>query len=276
MPISMQLRGLLAASLLALTLAVGAAPTAAAAPAAPSAASAAAKPTVVLVHGAFADASGWGAVITRLQRLGYPVVAPPNPLRGVSADAAYLKAYLSSIRGPIVLAGHSYGGMVITNAATGNPNVKALVYVAAYAPDAGDTVAGLTALARGGMVGPATLHVTPFPAADGTTGQEGAIKQSVFRKIFCADLPAAQAAVMARSQRPASLVALGEPSGEPAWKTIPAWYLVAGRDLTIGAAAERIMAKRIGARTVELRTSSHVAMMSHPRETADLIVRAAR
>jgi len=240
-------------------------------------ASAATKPTVVLVHGAFADASGWNDVILKLQKRGYPVVAPPNPLRGVSADAAYLKSYLTAVKGPIVLVGHSYGGMVITNAATGNPNVKALVYVAAYAPDEGDTVAGLSALAKGGMVGPETLDITPFPNPDGTVGQEGAIKLSVFRKIFCADVSPKLADAMARAQRPASLVALGEPSGVPAWKTIPSYYLVAGKDLTIGTAAEKIMAKRIGAKkTVVLPSSSHVAMISHAAETTALVVEAAK
>src|SRR5262249_3351316 len=136
----------------------------------PARADAAAKPTVVLLHGAFADASGWAGVVARLQRAGYPVVAPPNPLRAASAAWEYIRDYLSAIRGPIVLAGHSYGGMVISNAATGNPNVKALVYIAAYAPDEGDTVARLSALARGGMVGPATLDVTPYPAPDGSRG----------------------------------------------------------------------------------------------------------
>jgi pimeloyl-ACP methyl ester carboxylesterase len=272
---SIRSRGVVAA-LSALALAVAAAVGPSAASAAPAGGRAGAKPTVVLVHGAFADASGWSGVVARLRRAGHPVLAPANPLRGVSADAAYLKAYLSTVRGPIVLAGHSYGGMVITNAALGNPNVKALVYVAAYAPDEGDTVSSLSALAAGGMVGPATLDVTPFPAPDGSSGQEGTIKQRVFREVFCADLPAKQAAVMARSQRPASLVALGEPSGPPAWKSIPSWYLVAGRDNTIGTAAERIMARRIGATTTEIKRSSHVVMMSHPRETTTLILRASR
>jgi pimeloyl-ACP methyl ester carboxylesterase len=239
-------------------------------------AQAAQKPTVVLVHGAFADASGWSDVILRLKTQGYPVVAPPNPLRGVSADAAYLRSYLSTVKGPIVLVGHSYGGMVITNAATGNANVKALVYVAAYAPDQGDTVASLSALAKGGMITPAALDITPFPNPDGSVGQEGAIKVDLFHKIFCADLPTSVADAMARSQRPASLVALGEPSGPPAWKTIKPYYLVAGKDLAIGAAAERIMAKRIGATTVEVKGASHVVMISHPAETTALIVRAAR
>src|SRR4051812_14641273 len=142
----------------------------------PAAAQAAAKPTVVLVHGAFADASGWYGVQERLEAKGYPVLSPANPLRGVSADAAYLRSVLSQISGPIVLVGHSYGGVVITNAATGNANVKALVYIAAYAPDQGDTVASLGQLGSQGEIGPATLDIRTYPNPDGSTGQEGTIK----------------------------------------------------------------------------------------------------
>src|SRR4051794_4644460 len=142
-----------------------------------------AKPTVVLVHGAFADASGWSEVIDSLDRQGYPVIAPANPLRGVSADAAYMRAVLAEIKGPIVLVGHSYGGVVITNAATGNPNVKALVYVAAFAPDLGDTVESLGKLGTGGGIGPATLDLRPYPAPPGLPPLEGYIKLDVFRDI---------------------------------------------------------------------------------------------
>jgi pimeloyl-ACP methyl ester carboxylesterase len=252
-------------------LAVAALPAGASA----AASKAQAKPTVVLVHGAFADASGWAKVTSRLQHRGYTVIAPANPLRGVSADAAYLRTYLTTIKGPIVLVGHSYGGFVITNAATGNPNIKALVYVAAYAPDEGDTVAALGAKVPGGRVGPATLDITPFPNPDGSQGQEGAIKPSVFHEIFCADLPASQAAIMATAQRPASLATLGEPSGPPAWKSIHSYYQVAGKDLAIGTALERFMAKRMNATTIETQGASHVAMMSHPAETTRLILRAA-
>jgi pimeloyl-ACP methyl ester carboxylesterase len=244
------------------------------APAAPAQASP--KPTVVLVHGAFADASGWRGVIDRLDRRGYPVIAPANPLRGVSADAAYLRSFLATIPGPVVLVGHSYGGMVISSAATGNPNVKALVYVAAYAPDAGDSVASLATLGTGGKIGPATLTLRPFPAADGTQALEGYINLNVFRQIFAADLPRKQARAMALSQRPAALAALGEPSGPPAWKAIPSWYLVAGSDNAIGTDVERVMADRIKAHTVEVKGASHVVMISRPRKTTRLILRAAR
>jgi pimeloyl-ACP methyl ester carboxylesterase len=238
-----------------------------------SEAHAATKPTVVLVHGAFADASGWSGVISRLQAKGYPVIAPPNPLRGVSADAAYMRHFLSTIKGPVVLVGHSYGGVVITNAATGNANVKALVYVAAYAPDEGETSAGLGAKVPGGLIGPATLDFRPY--ADGEQAVEGYIKPSAFRRIFAADLPKAQTDVLAVSQRGAALAALGEPTGVPAWKTIPSWYIVAGKDLAIGTKLERFMAKRMKAKTTEVKGASHVVFISQPARTAKVILDAA-
>jgi len=247
------------------------------APAASTALAKAPKPTVVLVHGAFADASGWSGVIERLERQGHPVLAPANPLRGVSADAAYLRAVLAGIDGPIVLVGHSYGGVVITNAATGNPNVEALVYVAAFAPDLGDTVESLGMLGTDGRLGPATLDLRPYPAPPGFPPLEGYIKLGVFHDIFAADLSRRQARVMALSQRPAALATLGEPSGEPAWKTIRSWSLVPTRDRAIGTDALLAMAKRIHPRKiVKVKGASHVVMMSRPKVTTDLIVRAAR
>jgi pimeloyl-ACP methyl ester carboxylesterase len=235
------------------------------------------KPTVVLVHGAFADASGWSEVIDRLDRQGYPVLATANPLRGVSADAAYLRAVLGEIDGPIVLVGHSYGGVVITNAATGNPNVKALVYVAAFAPDLGDTVESLGHLGTGGGIGPATLNLRPYPAPPGFPPLEGYIKLDVFHDIFAADLSRKQARIMSLSQRPAALATLGEPSGPPAWKTMPSWYLVPTRDRAIGTDVLLAMAERIHPRkTVEVKRASHVVMVSRPKVTTDLIVTAAQ
>jgi pimeloyl-ACP methyl ester carboxylesterase len=184
---------------------------------------------------------------------------------------------LSTIDGPIVLVGHSYGGMVITNAATGLTNVKALVYVAAYAPDAGDTIATLGALAPGGMIGPPTLDFRTVPAPDGTTTTvEGLIKPSVFHKIFAADLSPRETVPMAAEQRPLAVSALGEPSGPPAWKTIRSWYVLPTKDLAIGTAAERIMARRIGATTISVPGASHVVMMSRPARVASVIERAAR
>jgi pimeloyl-ACP methyl ester carboxylesterase len=239
------------------------------------AAKASTKPTVVLVHGAFADASGWTGVISRLQHRGYQVLAPPNPLRGVTGDVAYIKSVLATVKGPIVLVGHSYGGFVITNAAYGNPDVKALVYIAAYAPKEGDTVGAINALAPGSEIGPKTLIVQSVPGPSGTDIQEAYINPDAFRQVFAADVPAEEVAVMAASQRPAALATLGQPSGPPAWQSIPSWYMVAGRDNAIGTAAERIMAKRMGAHTVEIKTGSHAVMVSHPAAVTRLILQAA-
>jgi pimeloyl-ACP methyl ester carboxylesterase len=192
------------------------------------------KPTIVLVHGAWADASVWNDVAERLQHRGYTVIAPANPLRGLSTDAAYLSSILTTISGPIVLVGHSYGGMVMTNAATGNPNVTALVYIAAFAPDLGDTVGGLGAMNPGSHLGPTTLLFRPYP-----TGLDAYIAPGSFRAVFAADLPGTVTALMAAAQRPIDAVALGQPSGEPARKTIPSWYLVATQDHAIPPTTQR-------------------------------------
>ncbi|MCZ7420048.1 alpha/beta hydrolase [Verrucosispora sp. WMMA2121] len=233
-----------------------------------------AKPTVVLVHGAFADASGWNEVVRRLTREGYPVLAPANPLRGVASDSAYLASILATVSGPIVLVGHSYGGVVITNAATGNPNVKALVYVAAFAPDAGDTVFALQTQFPGTKLGEAQLDFRPYPSADGGS-VDGYVKKAAFREVFAGDLPRSTTDLMWATQRPGDVHTLQEPSGAPAWRGVRSWYLVARDDNLIPAAAQRFMAKRAGARTVEVR-ASHVAMISQPKITADLITLAAR
>jgi pimeloyl-ACP methyl ester carboxylesterase len=228
------------------------------------------KPTIVLVHGAFADASGWDGVIERLQNRGYSVMAPANPLRGLPSDSAYIGSVLDTIPGPIVLVAHSYGGAVITNAATGRPNVLALVYIAAFAPDEGDSVGGLLALNPGTHIDPATtLIFRPHPG-----GVDGYVNPANFRDIFAADLSADTAAVMAAGQRPGDISTLSDPSGPPAWKSIPSWYMVASNDHLIPAATQRFMAQRAGATTVEVR-SSHVAMISHPREATNLIIQAA-
>jgi pimeloyl-ACP methyl ester carboxylesterase len=233
------------------------------------------KPTVVLVHGAFADASGWTGVVQRLHERGFTVIAPANPLRGVASDAAYVASLLAQTPGPIVLVGHSYGGEVITNAATGNPNVKALVYVAAFAPDQGETSGQLAGMFPGSELTPDHLVFRTYPLPDNQTGVDGYINPDVFREVFCADVPAAKAAAMAAEQRPAEAATLQQPSGVPAWKTIPSWYLVAKQDHAIPPEAERFMAKRMDAHTVEI-NSSHVAMISHPGTVTGLIVAAAR
>ena len=227
------------------------------------------KPTIVLVHGGWADASSWDTVARRLQDRGYTVIAPANPLRGGQHDSAYLSSVLETISGPIVLVGHSYGGVVITNAATGNPNVKALVYVAAFAPDEGETVGQLLAMNPGSEAAPPNLTFRPYP-----DGVDVYITPSGFHRVFCADLPAKTAAAMAVTQRPIDAAALSEPSGVPAWKTIPSWYVVASNDEAIPPATERFMAKRAGATTVQI-ASSHVAMISHPAVVTDRILDAA-
>ncbi len=227
----------------------------------------AAKPTIVLVHGAFADASSWNLVSANLQRRGYTVIAPANPLRGVASDADYLRSVLDTIEGPVVLVGHSYGGMVMTAAANGHPGVAALVYIAAFVPDVGDTVGGLGAMNPGSLLTPENLVVRPYPG-----GADVYIAPGVFRQVFAGDLPRPVTALMAASQRPSDLGLLSEPAvGEPAWKTIPSWYMVATEDKAIPPATERFMAQRAGAVTVEVR-SSHVAMLSHPLRVVDLIL----
>lgn len=247
----------------------------AAAPApAPAAAERAAKPTIVLVHGAFADSSGWQAVADRLGDRGYPVIAFSNPLRGPISDGEYLRQLLTTIKGEVVLVGHSYGGAVITNAATGSPNVKSLVYVAAYAPAAGESVADANALGGGHTEVTKHLVVRPYPGAPQGDG-DAYIDPAWFHRLFAQDLPRRTTRFMAATQRPGALAALVTPSGEPAWKTIPSWYLVAAQDRIIPPEAERAMARRAGATTVVV-DSSHVAMMSHPKEVTALIRRAAR
>ncbi|WP_425839081.1 alpha/beta fold hydrolase [Microbacterium sp. PA5] len=232
------------------------------------------KPTVVLVHGAFADSSGWSLVAPALQAEGYPVLAFPNPLRGLQYDSEYLRRFLDTIAGPIVLVGHSYGGAVITNAATGDPDVKSLVYVAAYALDEGETVQDANTLGGGQSDLGANLVIRPFPGA--SEGDADAyIDVRAFRSIFAQDVPRPLAAVMAASQRPAALAAFGTPSGVPAWKTIPSWYIVAKQDRTIPPVAERAMASRAGSRTVEV-NSSHVPMISKPLSVLSVIRQAAR
>lgn len=230
---------------------------------------AAPKPTVVLVHGAFADASGWNGVTERLQGRGYVVMAPANPLRSLIGDAAYLSTILASIRGPVVLVGHSYGGMVITNAATTALNVKALVYIAAFGPNVGDSALTLQTKNPGSMLTTDALVLRPYVA-----GVDAYIAPGVFHEVFCADLTATAAAVMGASQRPVDLAALVQPSGVPAWKRIPSWYMVARQDNAIPPVTERFMAARMGAHTVEI-DSSHVAMTSNPDAVTDLIVAAA-
>ncbi|GAA1852023.1 alpha/beta fold hydrolase [Asanoa iriomotensis] len=229
------------------------------------------KPTVVLVHGAFADASGWNDVAARLIAAGYPVIAPANPLRGVASDSAYLASVLATLPGPLVLVAHSYGGIVITNAAVGNPAVKALVYVAAFAPDEGESLLAVQSRFPGTELTEAALDFRPYSA----DRVDGYIKKESFHDVFAGDLRRSTTDFMWASQRPADVQTLGEPSGVPAWRTIPSWYLVARDDKVIPPATQRFMAQRAGATVREVR-ASHVAMISQPAAVADLVERAVR
>jgi len=238
-----------------------------------------AKPTIVLVHGAWADASSWNGEVTLLQAKGYPVDVAPNPLRGVSSDSAYLASYLATITGPIVLVGHSYGGFVITNAATGNPNVKALVYVDAFAPDLGDSIKSLSK-GSGSVLEPAAtdptsvLTLRPYPGAPAGV-VDSYVRPEVFIPGFAGDLSRADATALAAQQSPLSTNTLEEASGEPAWKTIPSWALIGTADRVIPRAGQEAMAHRAGAHITTV-NGSHLSLISHPKAVADVILEAAR
>lgn len=230
------------------------------------------KPTVVLVHGAFADSSSWNGVIKTLEADGYPVVAAANPLRSVKGDAQAVSSVLSSIKGPVVLVGHSYGGSVISTAANGHDNVKALVYVAAFAPEEGETAIDLSGKFPGGTLGEALAAPVNLP--DG--GSDFYIDQAKFPAQFAADVPKAEAQLMAVGQRPIAQAALKEPSGTPAWKTKPSWFVYGDADKNIPAKALGWMAERAGSKeTVVVKGASHVVMVSHPKKVAQLIEKAA-
>ena len=223
------------------------------------------KPTIVLVHGAFADGTSWAKVIPILERAGYPVIAVQNPLTSLADDVATTKRVLEAQKSPIVVVGHSYGGAVITAAAAGNANVKALVYVAAFAPEAGEVLE-----APGKQFAPPALSAALVPDAAGFLY----IDREKFHEAFCKDVTLAEARVMAATQKPVngSVFTASVPGG--AWKVIPSWYIVASEDQAINPALERFYAKRIGARTTEIK-SSHVPFLSHPREVATVIEAAA-
>lgn len=258
-----------AAALTAAVLAVGAVPAAADDADAP----AGDRPTVVLVHGAFADASGWNAVAERLRGDGYRVVAPANPMRGLAGDTAHLTGVLKGVKGPVVLAGHSYGGAVISNAAAGNPQVKSLVFVSAYMPDKGESLSDLRArFADGGLN--SALSPKPFKKPDGSEGTDLYLRPERFRDVFAGDLPPAAAARLAAAQRPLSGAAFMDKTTAAAWKTIPSWAMVATGDRAVAPDLARFQARRAKAHTVEV-DSSHAAMMSHPDAVADLIRQAA-
>jgi pimeloyl-ACP methyl ester carboxylesterase len=230
------------------------------------------RPTIVLVHGAFAESGSWNGVIERLRAHGYPVVAASNPLRSVSSDAASVASVVSAIKTPVVLVGHSYGGAVITDAASHATNVKALVYVAAFAPEAGETSIGLTGRFPGATLGAALSP--PIVLPDGT--KDLYIQQEKFPQQFAADVRASQAALMAATQRPITEAALNEATVAPAWKSLPSWFIYGSADKNIPAAAQAFMANRASARrTVVIAGASHVVMTSNPKAVADLIEEAA-
>ncbi len=236
------------------------------------------KPSIVLVHGAWADGSSWSRVIALLQDKGYTVYTPANPLRGLASDSAYIADFLHSITGPIVLVGHSYGGAVITNAAAGNPNVKALVFVDAFAPDQGETLGQLSSVPPPPGLSPSCLAGDPtlvFNFVALTSGDvDTYVKPSLFPSCFANDLASSQGAVLASIQRPFALSSLNQKSGVPAWKTIPSWYLVGTIDQAIPSWAQLFMAQRAGSTIVQVR-ASHLSMISHAPAVSDLIQQAA-
>lgn len=232
----------------------------------------AARPTIVLVHGAFADGGSWNGVAKALSAKGYPVLSIANPLRSLAGDAQYAAGVLRTVKGPIVLVGHSYGGMVISKAAEGNPEVKALVYVAALTPEPGETVAGLAGKFPGGTLGAALAD--PVSLADG--GQELYIRQDKFRQQFAADVAPQLAAAMAAAQRPVTVAALNEAATGAAWKQLPAYFVYGTADRNLPLRALRFMAERAhGKDIVEVKGASHVVMVSHPDAVAKLIEEAA-
>lgn len=232
------------------------------------------KPTIVLVHGGWDNSTGWDTVISTLQQQGYPVIAPADPLRDLASDSAYISSVLTTIKGPIVLVGHSYGGAVITNAAVGNPNVKALVYIAGWALDQGESIGQLITKFPGSLIGPATTIGRPYPNPDGSQGTDLYLTQKGVRTAFAADVsPQVQDLIFA-TQRPFSVDAFNSQSGVPAWKTIPSWFLVTTQDKAIPPATQLFMAQRAGSHITKV-PSSHVVMYSHPYSVVNEILDAA-
>ncbi|GAU85842.1 alpha/beta fold hydrolase [Bosea sp. BIWAKO-01] len=232
-----------------------------------------ARPTIILVHGAFAESASWNAVIARLNRRGYDTIAAANPLRSVKGDAAEVATIIRSIPGPVVLVGHSYGGPVITEAANGQANVKALVYVAGFAPEAGESSLSLSGKFPGSTLGSA-LQPVALPGG----GRNLYIRPDTFRAQFAADVPGGQAALMAATQRPVAEAALTEPSGVPSWKALPSYMIYGTGDRNIPPAVMDFMAQRArSVKTVVVKGASHALMISRPppAEVAALIELAA-
>lgn len=232
-----------------------------------------AKPTVVLVHGAFADASSWNGVIKKLEKDGYPVVAVANPLRSVKSDGDYVRRIVDGIKTPVVLVGHSYGGSVISEAATTDGKVKSLVFVAAFAPEKGESAASLSGKFPGSTLAPTLAE----PVALEGGGKDLYIQQSKFHEQFAADVPAAEASLMAATQRPVTEGALSEPSEHSPWKSIPAWFVYGDADKNIPPKVQQWMAERAGSKeTIVVKGASHVVMISHPDVVAKVIEDAAK
>jgi len=229
-------------------------------------------PTVVLVHGAFADASSWNGVIERLLAKGIRVTAPANPLRGIAGDSAYIAAVIEQIDGPVVAVGHSYGGAVITNAATDAKNVVGLVYVAAFAPEERETLGAAQAESKDSILN-AALVPRQYPMADGGSATEFSIDPAKARGAFAGDLSDAQAALIAVTQRPVAESAFSEPNGPPAWRHLPSWAVVANADKAAGTDLVRSMAERAGAKITEVE-GSHVIMVSQPEAVTNVILEA--
>jgi pimeloyl-ACP methyl ester carboxylesterase len=230
-------------------------------------------PTVVLVHGAFADASSWNGVIERLQAKGVKVTAPANPLRGISIDSAYIAGVFEETHGPVIAVGHSYGGAVISNAAKQAKNVVGLVYVAAFATEEGERLADAEAGSKDSVLNSALVPLHYPASSGGEPAVEFAIDPEKFHDAFAADLPTEETTVMAATQRPAAELAFSEPSGAPAWKDLPSWAVVATGDKAAGADVIRSEAERAGATITEIE-GSHVIMVSQPQAVTDVILEA--
>jgi pimeloyl-ACP methyl ester carboxylesterase len=230
------------------------------------------QPTIVLVHGAFAESSSWNGVIERLQERSLDVIAVANPLRSLTGDAGYVRDVIAGIGKPVILVGHSYAGMVVTQAAAANNTVKALVYVCAFAPDHGESAFALSMRFPGSSLGDALIA---YPVSTG--GNEFAIRQDLYPLQFAADVPMTQAAVMAATQRPATEAALSEglPTETPGWKDIPSWFVIGDQDRNIPAALQRFEAERAGARAIrEVAGGSHAVAVSNPEAVTETILAA--
>ncbi|MBA2956136.1 alpha/beta fold hydrolase [Nocardioides sp. MAH-18] len=227
-------------------------------------------PTAVLVHGAFADASGFAGIVRELTAEGYRVLAPANPLRGVATDAATIRAAAASVDGPVVLVAHSYGGAVITQAAEGLANLRGLVYLAAFAPAVGESIGSVQEPFPAPLL--ASTVRAPYDAVGAVGGPELVIDEARFQETFAADLPTDVAAVMAVSQRPLAAAAAGENLTYAGWTDQPSWYLVSSQDNAIAPEAQRFMAERMGANTEEI-DASHVAFIAQPKAVAAFIAR---